>query len=316
MNQEHNLVIYHANCTDGFGAAFAAWLKLGDSNVEYLPLDYKVNTLSALCNAPNRPINEHTTIYILDFSFPKEVMLSLFKHAKCVVWLDHHKTAFESWLGNYGRGISHEERMENGSEIILDDNRSGAMIAWDYFHGDEHRPMFIRHIDDRDRWQFELNGTKEFHAALRSYEPWSFQQWEEMFAYRDHYGNMITEGDAILRAHEQHVTSISRNAAPCSIEVRTEHEGKHPLLSYLPGLVVNCPPMFSSDVGHELANRSGTFGLCWSLNKDGVNANCSLRSNGDYDVSVIAKKFGGGGHMNAAGFSVPVEQLLSWVNKE
>ena len=24
------LVIYHANCADGFGAAFAAWLKLGD----------------------------------------------------------------------------------------------------------------------------------------------------------------------------------------------------------------------------------------------------------------------------------------------
>ena len=24
------LVIYHKNCADGFGAAFAAWLKLGD----------------------------------------------------------------------------------------------------------------------------------------------------------------------------------------------------------------------------------------------------------------------------------------------
>lgn len=24
------IVIYHANCTDGFGAAFAAWLKLGN----------------------------------------------------------------------------------------------------------------------------------------------------------------------------------------------------------------------------------------------------------------------------------------------
>lgn len=24
------LVVYHANCADGFGAAFAAWLKLGD----------------------------------------------------------------------------------------------------------------------------------------------------------------------------------------------------------------------------------------------------------------------------------------------
>ncbi len=31
----------------------------------------------------------------------------------------------------------------------------------------------------------------------------------------------------------------------------------------------------------------------------------SLRSRGDFDVSEIAKKFGGGGHKNAAGFTVP-----------
>jgi nanoRNase/pAp phosphatase (c-di-AMP/oligoRNAs hydrolase) len=31
----------------------------------------------------------------------------------------------------------------------------------------------------------------------------------------------------------------------------------------------------------------------------------SLRSLGDFDVSEIAKEFGGGGHKNAAGFKVP-----------
>ena len=33
------LVIYHDHCTDGFGAAFAAWLKLGD-DADYLPMAY------------------------------------------------------------------------------------------------------------------------------------------------------------------------------------------------------------------------------------------------------------------------------------
>ena len=33
------LVIYHANCADGFGAAFAAWRKLGDE-AEYVPMDH------------------------------------------------------------------------------------------------------------------------------------------------------------------------------------------------------------------------------------------------------------------------------------
>ena len=80
-----------------------------------------------------------------------------------------------------------------------------------------------------------------------------------------------------------------------------------------PGLAANCPPFLTSDVGHELANQSGTFGLCWTLNKDKPVANCSLRSNGDYDVSAIAKAFGGGGHKNAAGFEVPIETLLGWM---
>ena len=47
----------------------------------------------------------------------------------------------------------------------------------------------------------------------------------------------------------------------------------------------------ASDVGHELATQSGTFGLLWCIDKDN-NCRCSLRSNGGYDVSAIAKAFG------------------------
>lgn len=57
---------------------------------------------------------------------------------------------------------------------------------------------------------------------------------------------------------------------------------------------------------------SGTFGLCWYYTKDGTIA-CSLRSNGDYDVSAIAKVFGGGGHKNAAGFTTDPATLLGWL---
>lgn len=309
------LVIYHNNCTDGFAAAFAVWTALGN-DADYLPMDYLKDTdgVDVFRKRTGNVEIAGREIFILDISFPKPVMDWLFGVADSVVWLDHHKTAFEIWRGTYERGMIHKEYMAGGSEIVLDDNRSGAMITWDYFHGDDHRPMLIHHIDDRDRWQFKMIGTKEFHAALRSYEPWSFEQWEELFEDESHYGNMITEGYAILRAHEQHVTSIIRNATLCGVTVKTcFHEDELPGLDVHAGLAANCSVMFSSDVGHELANRSGTFGLCWSLNKDGVTANCSLRSTGDYDVSAIAKKFGGGGHMNSAGFSVPVKELLTWI---
>ena len=78
------------------------------------------------------------------------------------------------------------------------------------------------------------------------------------------------------------------------------------------GLAANCPFHLQSDVGHELANQSGTFGLLWCIDKDN-RCKCSLRSNGEYDVSAIAKAFGGGGHRNAAGFQVDIQTLLGWI---
>ena len=87
------LVIYHGGeCTDGFGAAFAAWLKLGN-NVEYLPMEYgKVETPEDFDMKVSLAAKGNT-IYILDFSFPRPIMEALFAHAEKVVWLDHHASS-------------------------------------------------------------------------------------------------------------------------------------------------------------------------------------------------------------------------------
>ena len=62
--------------------------------------------------------------------------------------------------------------------IIHDNNKSGALLAWEYFHPGTDVPMLIQHIDDRDRWQFKLDGSKELHAYLASLRPWSFGDWK------------------------------------------------------------------------------------------------------------------------------------------
>lgn len=321
------LVIYHANCTDGFGAAFAAWLKLGNE-AEYLPMEYNPSSHKhVFCH--------DREVYILDFSFPKPVMDAIFQHAKRVVWLDHHKTAFEMWCETE-RILHCEDDMqpENNRFILLDNNKSGALLAWEYFHPDTNVPMLIRHIDDRDRWQFKLEGSKELHAALASYTPWTFDQWWRLFYDKRGLGtnkraDLIQEGSAILRAHNQNVQAALKQARICQIikpgrqrGSRVEPPWSHRVSgpnhlgyfdeAYVSGLSTNAPAFLASDLGHELANKSGTFGLVWSMAGDGQ-IHCSLRSNGDYDVSAIAKTFGGGGHRNAAGFSTNVETLLGWL---
>ncbi len=312
------LVIYHANCADGFGAAFSAWLKFGDE-AEYHAQQYGQPTEKLQSEILGREV------YIIDFSFPKPVMDAIFADAKRVVWLDHHKTAFEMWCGKYGRGmhwLGTTEQPELGHHYIeLNDNKSGAMIAWEYFHPGTEIPLLIRHIDDYDRWQFKLEGTKEFNKALWSYTPWNFEQWAETFLPcqlgnkydfgEAKYNHMLREGAAILRAHEQNVSSVVKGASR-DCEIGMPFDAASELMPVIKGLAANCPPHLSSDVGHQLANQSGTYGLLWYINKKGKCV-CSLRSNGDYDVSTIAKAFGGGGHKNAAGFETDIQTLLRWI---
>jgi hypothetical protein len=77
---------------------------------------------------------------------------------------------------------------------------------------------------------------------------------------------------------------------------------KHAALVNLAGYrvyAVNSTVNFS-EVAGELAKK-GPFGVVWFVRSDGK-YQYSLRSEGDFDVSAIAKSFGGGGHKNAAGF--------------
>ena len=215
-----------------------------------------------------------------------------------------------------------------GNHVVIHDNdQSGALLSWQFFHPGTEVPTFIRHIDDYDRWQFKIEGTKAFNKALWSYAPWSFEQWKDMFLLVGFTGgegeyNFYESGNAILRAHDQNVQAVVKNAAR-NCEIPFDEEGAldcvEPRLEWnnggywmVHGLAANCPPHLQSDVGHELANQSGTFGLLWFVDKDN-RCRCSLRSNGDYDVSAIAKAFGGGGHRNAAGFTTDIQTLLEWI---
>lgn len=64
--------------------------------------------------------------------------------------------------------------------------------------------------------------------------------------------------------------------------------------------IVNAPQVDISELLDHLA-RNDTFAMGWWQRGDGE-FQYSLRSRGDFDVSELAKKYGGGGHKNAAGF--------------
>ena len=277
------VVFYHANCCDGFGAAWA-WHLLKEKEYArafYVPVSYGDNPFLKDTAFIDRDI------YILDFSFPRNYLIALSDLANKVVLIDHHKTAQADLLG-------WEETPKN-IEIYFDMEHSGAMLTWLVLAPTAHNPPeLLKYIEDRDLWRHALLNTKEINAVITN-NPKEFIAYSDLNNLIEFQFNIIVGIGAHLLASRQRICNeIIRDARPCSIE--TEDGTYH-------GLACNCTPQFASDVGNLLADNSGTFGATYYTTAKG-NVKWSIRSNGDYDVSVIAQAYGGGGHKNAAGFTL------------
>lgn len=295
------IVFYHDPCIDGFTAAFLAAKALEkqhpDNLPQLVPIKYgDVRCVEDLQRLVGPEGYKDKTVYILDFSFPKPLMDWLFDNASYVVWLDHHKTAFEM----YGQPADlYWQVSEDRRFIWLDPSASGAMLSWRYFFYDERvQPDLVRVVDDYDRWQFRLADTKEANAFIKS-QPRTFEAWDDMLKMTAH--EMASNGRVIQKYEEAMVAQMIE--APDAVHSITLAAGT------VEGLAINGPAHLSSALGHALCKEAETFGAVWQY--DGVfRIKVSLRSEGDFDVSEIAKMYGGGGHKNAAGFSIEVEPFF------
>ena len=287
------LIIYHDNCADGFGAAWAAYKKFGADGAEYLPMNYNDQRVKLEDKKLEFPVSvAGRNVYILDFSFSPEIIDAMLGEANSVTWIDHHKTAFEAYNFDPAKSIHLYDPELNWACIILDPNKSGCVLAWEHFHPDSEKvPTLLTYIEDRDLWRWKYDNTRDIATGLRS-KPFSFEWFNTA---SENLATVIAKGAAMNELFDQQLADITKKHMVVMINGNL-------------GRAVNCTPQFSSEAGNILAKQSGTFGMTWCVNDKGE-VNVSLRSIGDYDVSAIAKTFGGGGHRNAAGLKVPFDKL-------
>lgn len=283
MQDQKTVVLYHGNCADGFGAAYAAWKKLSNT-AQYIGVSYGHPP-------PLDQIPERAMVYLLDFSYPFSVLHSLWMERGCTVQvIDHHKTA--------------QETLADFPGAIFDMDHSGAYLAWRFFHdtanptrNPDFVPPLIKYIEDRDLWHWKLPDSREVSAALWSY-PMHFQTWHEIDRQLRRISGLnrfIQEGQAILRYMEQQTVMICRQAR------LTQMDGYD-----IP--IVNATSLWS-EVGEMLLKMfpQAPFAAAYSDKRDGIRS-YSLRSRGDFDVSQVARIRGGGGHKAAAGFEAKMPE--------
>ncbi|MGZ8927520.1 MAG: DHH family phosphoesterase [Methylobacter sp.] len=265
------LVIYHADCLDGLGAAWSAFCKLGNQ-VRYIPARYG----DAIPDFEPGAI-----LYILDYSYLPQQLVDASAKAGQIILIDHHMTAMEQCDAFF----KVQPTPENLS-INFDMSRSGCVLAWQYFFHDLKPPKILLHIEDRDLWHFKLDGTREITTALYERMPITFAEIGGL-----DLAELLAVGRIQVEQFAGMVKRLAKSAHSATVAGQV-------------GLAVNAPSFFSSDLGHVLAEKSGTFGMTYQYDGRKQQWTFSLRSIGDYDVGHLALGFGGGGHKNAAGFAL------------
>lgn len=194
-----DVVLYHAECMDGFGAAWALWKRFPQAR--FVPVKHGFPQPGGLDNLH---------VVMVDFSYHRDDILSLAERAASLQILDHHITA--------------QSALTDLPFAYFDMDRSGAVLAWEWAHT-QPVPWLLQYVQDKDLWQWDLPHSREISAALASY-PFDFAKWEQL-----EFETLKIEGTGILRSENNLVDKLIQDAIMVSLAGYTVPAVHSPVLA-------------------------------------------------------------------------------------
>jgi len=272
------VVIYHAECTDGFSAAYVAWKKFGDT-AEYIGISHNDIVPEGL---------KDKEIYLLDIAYDMVPLQQIIAENKRVVVLDHH--------------VTREQEIRSAPEHRYGTDQSGVGLAWEFFFPGAPLPILLSCIQEGDLWRFNAEHVHELLAYV-DIIPFEFAQWQEAVELVETQAGRqkaIELGSALITYRDRLLQKVAKNVHPVIFEgIRTL------------AINVNLTRSMISQLGNQMASTMlPPIAILWGVKHDRISV--SLRGNGSVDVGALAVKYGGGGHKNAAAFSLPLGSPLPW----
>jgi oligoribonuclease NrnB/cAMP/cGMP phosphodiesterase (DHH superfamily) len=169
-----NIIYYHADCPDGWCAAYIAKKKYPEAELVALKHGLSDVQLEQLFE-----LSKDQDVIMVDYSLrTRELNDRLNEVARSFHIFDHHKTA--------------QAILKDAKYATFDMTRSGAGLAWDYLFGKDsstdspdmpllhkNRPWFVDFVEDRDLYNWKLPKSKEVCAYLNTL-PLSFEAWDAL----------------------------------------------------------------------------------------------------------------------------------------
>ena len=193
-------VYYHANCPDGFSGAWAAWKKFGNA-ARYIPFEH---------NAPVPGGIDGIDVFFIDILPGIRQLKTILSRAGTVTAIDHHET---------NRPLV---RLISRRSFNL--RRSGAVLAWQFFHPRKAVPKLLRYVEDVDLWRLRLPHAKEVAAALELAD-FNFKTWDALardFKTQKRFRSYVNRGTIILEYQR-------RAGGACVVRAEKNNQGVAPL---------------------------------------------------------------------------------------
>lgn len=273
---------YHADMDGKCAAAIVYQYFMGGNfacNIECIPLNYKDDF-------PFEKVDNSETVYIVDFSLQKDGdMEKLMEITRRIVWIDHHKTAIE------------KHKKFEVLPGVRTNGVSGCELTWVHFYGTD-VPEIVRMIGSYDVWDFKVYGKSldllQAGLKLQDTNPTS-AFWKTLlapgFEAQGNIAQIIENGKIALAYRNAYYKELVES---WSFKVRW---GDLRAICCNAGLV-------SSQLFDSITDD---YDILITFIFDGGRYTVSLYSKDEkIDVSLIAKKYGGGGHAMAAGFQCDV----------
>ncbi len=228
---------------------------------------------------PWQLVKEHANVWMVDYGLQPFSDMEKLNEMCHLVWIDHHKTA-----------IADMEKSSQEFEGIQEEGSGACQWVWRYLHPKIHTPAAIQLLAQYDVWNHDNPYTLPFQYGMRleDLDPNDIDSWNKVCDNKSGYANEITEKGRIV---QEYIKNHSK-ALCCASAHDIEFEGYKCICINVP--LINSLTFDSIENVDEYDIRVSFY---WKKYQWTV----SLYSD-KVDCSVIAKKYGGGGHPGASGF--------------
>lgn len=275
--------IYHKNCTDGTTAGAVLLRKFPDIQLFPLVHSHTEEDLEHI----HKIAGEESEIYFVDFATGVEEFLDK-KHNIFV--LDHHFGAKER--------MEKLEKENPKLKYIFDNNKSGASLAWQYFFKDEKEPEIIKYVEDSDLWTGKYEETKYVSNYLSMFS----NNPEHVLELMESDINEIKEKGKIISNYvDIQIERIVEKLQEIKLRI-----GEYEALAYN-------VTMYESAVGHKLSVLQNQAVAMFTISGNSVNFSFRGNDNNSPTALDLAKLLDGGGHKNASGATIYLEDFLKMI---